>query len=92
MTGLISRTQNVRSQNVRDLDNPIKTAYIIYMKTIQFSFFLGVTMTNTILKILILISFLGVIFSCLATVPSYGSTALIEIPSDEIEIIFVADK
>tara|TARA_B100000035_G_scaffold277878_1_gene256437 strand:- start:112 stop:321 length:210 start_codon:yes stop_codon:yes gene_type:complete len=69
-------------------------------------------MTNNILLSLIVLSFIGVILSCLATVqPSYGynshanvevvtseieiefvPTTHIEVPSNEIEIIFVADK
>ena len=63
-----------------------------YMKAISFSLFRGVYMTNKILLVLIALCFIGIIMACLATVPSYGSVAHVEIPSNEIEILFVADK
>ena len=63
-----------------------------YMKAISFSLFRGVLMTNKILLLLIALSFIGIIMACLATVPSYGGIAHVEIPSNEIEILFVADK
>jgi len=49
-------------------------------------------MTNKILLVLIALCFIGIIMSCLATVPSYGSVAHVKIPSNEIEIEFIADK
>jgi hypothetical protein len=45
-------------------------------------------MTNKILLFLISCSFIGIIMACLATVPSFGAIAHVEIPSDEIEITF----
>ena len=63
-----------------------------HMKAISFSLFQGVFMTNKILLVLIALSFIGFIMACLATAPSYGSVAHVEIPSNEIEILFVADK
>ena len=45
-------------------------------------------MTNKILLFLIACCFIGVLMSCLATVPSFGAVAHVEIPSDEIEITF----
>ena len=46
-------------------------------------------MTNKILLFLIACCFIGIILSCLATVPSFGGIAHVEIPSDEIEIEFI---
>ena len=45
-------------------------------------------MTNTILKTLILASFLGVLFSCLATSKSFPEATVIA-DSDNVEIKFV---
>ena len=45
-------------------------------------------MTNTILKTLILASFLGVLFSCLATSKSFPEATVIA-DSDNVEIDFV---
>jgi len=45
-------------------------------------------MTNTILKILILASFLGVLFSCLATAKSFPKATVIA-DFDNVEIEFV---
>jgi len=45
-------------------------------------------MTNTILKILILASFLGVLFSCLATAKSHPKASVIA-DTDNVEIQFV---
>lgn len=45
-------------------------------------------MTNTILKTLILASFLGVIFSCLATTKTFPEASVIA-DSDNVEIQFV---
>ena len=45
-------------------------------------------MTNTILKTLILVSFLGVLFSCLATSKSFPEATVIA-DSDNVEIDFV---
>ena len=59
------------------------------MKAMSFSLFRGVPMTNKLLLLLIALSFIGIIMACLATVPSYGSVAHVEIPSDEIEIEFI---
>ena len=54
---------------------------------------LEVFMTNTILKTLILASFLGVIFSCLATVRTYPYEldCDVSIDHDNVEIDFIAD-
>ena len=49
-------------------------------------------MTNKILLFLIACCFIGVLMSCLATVPSFGAVAHVEIPTNEIEILFIADK
>jgi hypothetical protein len=49
-------------------------------------------MTNNVLLFLISLCIIGIAMACLATVPSFGAIAQIEIPSDEIEIIFVSDK
>ncbi len=49
-------------------------------------------MTNKILLILIALCFIGIIMACLATVPTYGGVAQVEIPTSEIEILFIADK
>ena len=46
-------------------------------------------MTNKILLVLIALCFVGIIMACLATIPSYGSVARVEIPSNEIEIEFI---
>ena len=50
-------------------------------------------MTNTILKTLILISFVGVILSCLATVKTYPYEMDCEVSIDhnDVEIDFIAD-
>ena len=49
-------------------------------------------MTNNILLFLIALCVIGIAMACLATVPSYGGVAQIEIPTNEIEIIFISDK
>lgn len=49
-------------------------------------------MTNNILLALIILCFIGIIMACLATVPTYGGIAQVEIPTSEIEISFIADK
>ena len=49
-------------------------------------------MTNNILLFLIALCIIGIAMACLATVPSFGGVAQIEIPTNENEIIFVADK
>tara|TARA_R100000030_G_scaffold82452_1_gene65253 strand:+ start:860 stop:1066 length:207 start_codon:yes stop_codon:yes gene_type:complete len=48
-------------------------------------------MTNNILLFLIACCFIGIIFACLATDVSFGSTeiAFVEVPMSEIEIEFV---
>jgi len=48
-------------------------------------------MTNNILLTLITLCFIGIVIACLATQPSFGSIAHVEIPTDEIEIIFIQE-
>jgi hypothetical protein len=49
-------------------------------------------MTNKLLLFLIACCFIGITMACLATVPSFGAIAHVEIPTNEIEILFIADK
>jgi hypothetical protein len=49
-------------------------------------------MTNKILLFLIACCFIGIILACLATDVSYGGIAHVEIPTSEIEILFISDK
>lgn len=48
-------------------------------------------MTNNILLFLMTLCVIGIIMACLATVPSFGGVAHVEIPTDEIEIIFIQE-
>ena len=48
-------------------------------------------MINNILLALITLCIIGIAMACLATQPSFGGIAHVEIPTDDIEIIFIQE-